>query len=328
MGPEDLDQILKGLPIPRDPRVLVGLETSDDAGVYQLNDEIALVQTVDFFTPIVDDPFTFGQIAVANALSDVYAMGGTPLTGMNLVAFPIKTLPPSVLRNILLGGLSKMKEAGVALVGGHSIDDPEIKYGLAVTGTVHPQKILTNAKAKAGDKLVLTKRLGTGIISTALKAGMASEEAIRKSVESMAALNRTASEWMRKFGAHACTDITGFSFIGHALEMAAASQVGMVIQSNAVPIFSEAMAYAKMGLIPGGASSNRDFFSCRAEVHSGVPPLLVDLFYDPQTSGGLLISLPSGEADALVAALKKEENIDSWIVGEVVKEPPGRIQIL
>ncbi len=305
----------------------MGLDTSDDAGVYQLNDEVALVQTVDFFTPIVDDPFTFGQIAVANALSDVYAMGGTPLTGMNLVAFPIKTLSPSILKKILLGGLSKMKEADVALVGGHSIEDPEIKYGLAVTGTVHPNKILTNAKAEAGDKLVLTKPLGTGIISTALKARMASEEAIRKSVESMGTLNRTASEWMRKFGAHACTDITGFGFIGHALEMAIASQVGMVIQSRAVPVFPEAMEYAKIGLIPGGAYSNRDFFSCRVDVHSSVPALLVDLFYDPQTSGGLLISLPSGEADELAATLKKEKNIDSWVVGQVVKEPPGKIQI-
>ena len=328
MGPEDLDQVLKGLSIPKNPRVLVGLEASDDAGVYQLNDEIALVQTVDFFTPIVDDPFTFGQIAVANALSDVYAMGGTPLTGMNLVAFPIKTLSPSILKEILRGGLSKMEEAGVALVGGHSIDDPEIKYGLAVTGTVHPNKILTNAKAEAGDKLVLTKPLGTGIISTALKAGMASEEAIRKSVESMAALNRTASEWMRKFAAHACTDITGFSFIGHALEMAAASRMGMVIQSETVPVFPEAMAYAKMGLIPGGASSNRAFFSCRVEVHPDVPSLLVDLFYDPQTSGGLLISLPPGKAEELVASLKKEKNMDSRIVGEVVREPSGKIQIL
>ena len=327
MGPEDLDQILKGLPLPKDPKVLVGLDTSDDAGVYQLNDEVALVQTVDFFTPIVDDPFTFGQIAVANALSDVYAMGGTPLTGMNLVAFPIKTLSLSILKEILLGGLSKMGEAGVALVGGHSIEDPEIKYGLAVTGVVHPKKIFTNAKAKSGDKLVLTKPLGTGIISTALKARMASEEAIRKSVESMVALNRTASEWMKKFGAHACTDITGFGFIGHALEMATASQVGMVVQSKAVPVLPEAMEYAKSGLIPGGAYSNRDFFSCRVEVHSGVLALLVDLFYDPQTSGGLLISLPAGKAEELVATLKKEKNIDSWIVGEVVKEPVGKIQI-
>ncbi len=328
MGPEDLDQILKELPIPRDPRVLVGLETSDDAGVYQLSDEIALVQTVDFFTPIVDDPFTFGQIAVANALSDVYAMGGTPLTGMNLVAFPIKTLSPSILKEILLGGLSKMNEAGVALVGGHSIEDPEIKYGLAVTGLIHPKKIFTNAKAKVGDKLVLTKPLGTGIIATALKGQMASVEAVRKIVESMATLNRVASELMKNHEAHACTDITGFSFLGHALEMATASQVGLVIRSEAIPIFPEAMEYAKIGLVPGGAHSNRQFFSCKVEIQSIVPELLLDILYDPQTSGGLLISLPPEEAEKLVAALKEEGHIYSSIVGEVVEELPGKIQLL
>jgi len=319
---------VKGLDIPEDPKVLVGLDTSDDAGVYQLNEEMALVQTVDFFTPIVDDPFTFGQIAVVNALSDVYAMGGTPLTGMNLVAFPIKTLSPSILREILLGGLSKMKEAGVALVGGHSIEDPEIKYGLSVTGLIHPKKILTNATAKVGDKLVLTKALGTGIIATALKGQMASEEAVRKIVESMVTLNRTASELMKRFGAHACTDITGFSFIGHALEMATASQVGMVIQSKAIPVFPEAMEYAQIGLVSGGAHSNRQFFSCKVEVDSSVSNLLMDILYDPQTSGGLLISLPSNEAERLVEALKREETIDAYIIGEVVEEPLGKIQIL
>jgi selenide,water dikinase len=306
----------------------VGLDTSDDAGVYQLSDEVALVQTVDFFTPIVDDPFTFGQIAVANALSDVYAMGGKPLTGMNLVAFPIKTLSPSILKEILLGGLSKMKEAGVALVGGHSIEDPEIKYGLAVTGLIHPKKILTNATAKVGDKLVLTKALGTGIIATALKGQMASEEAVRKITESMATLNRTASEWMIKCGAHACTDITGFSFLGHALEMATASQVGLLIQSEAIPIFPEAMEYAKIGLVPGGARSNRQFFSCRVEAQSNVDEVLLDILYDPQTSGGLLIALPPHEAEELVAALKKEGLVYSSIVGEVLKDPPGKIQLL
>jgi len=328
VGPEDLDLVLKELPIPKDPKVLVGLDTSDDAGVYQLSEEVALVQTVDFFTPIVDDPFTFGQIAVANALSDVYAMGGTPLTGMNLVAYPIKDLSPSVLKEILLGGLSKMKEAGVALVGGHSIEDPEIKYGLAVTGIIHPKKILTNAKARAGDKLVLTKPLGTGIIATALKARMASEEAVGKMVESMVTLNRTASEWMKEYGARACTDITGFSFIGHALEMATASQVGMVIQSNAVPIFPEAMEYAKLGFVPGGTYSNRNFFSCKAEIHPDVPNLLVDIFYDPQTSGGLLISLPPAGAEKLVATLRKEGLVHSSIVGGVVEEPRGKIRLL
>jgi len=307
---------------------LVGLETSDDAGVYQLNDEVALVQTVDFFTPIVDDPFIFGQIAVANALSDVYAMGGTPLTALNLVAFPIKVLASSILKEILRGGLSKMEEAGVALVGGHTVEDPEVKYGLAVTGIVHPNKIITNAKAEPGDRLVLTKPLGTGIIATALKGGMASDGAVQKMVESMRVLNRKASEWMKAFGAHACTDITGFGFIGHAMEMVSASQVGMVIQSKDIPIFSEAIEYARLGLIPGGAHANRDFFSCRVEVHSNVPDLLVDILYDPQTSGGLLISLPSHEAERLVEALKKEGNIDSCIVGKVVEEPRGKIQII
>lgn len=327
MSPEDLDQILKELPLPKDPKVLVGLETSDDAGVYQISDEVALVQTVDFFTPIVDDPFTFGQVAVANALSDVYAMGGTPLTALNLVAFPIKTLSSSILKDILFGGLSKMGEAGVALVGGHTVEDPEIKYGLAVTGLIHPKKILTNAKAKLGDRLVLTKPLGTGVIATALKAGMASEKAVRRMVESMVALNRKASELMRAFGAHACTDITGFGFAGHASEMVLASQVGMVIQSRGIPIFSEALEYAKLGLIPGGADSNRQFFSCRVDASPDVPALLMDLLYDPQTSGGLLISLPPNEAERFIEALKKDGDIYSSIVGEVVEEPRGKIQI-
>jgi selenide,water dikinase len=319
---------LKELPIPKNPKVLVGLETSDDAGVYQLNDELALVQTVDFFTPIVDDPFTFGQVAAANALSDVYAMGGTPLTAMNLVAFPIKTLPASVLREILLGGLSKMEEAGVALVGGHTVEDSEIKYGLSVTGIVHPGKMLTNATAAPGDELVLTKSLGTGVISTALKGGMASEKAVHAMVECMVSLNRKASERMLTFGARACTDITGFGFIGHALEMVMASQVGMVIHSRNISILPEAIEYIKMGLVPGGAYSNRDYFSCRVETTSTISPFLLDLLYDPQTSGGLLISLPSPEAKNLIETLRKEDSIDARIVGRVVEEPKGRIQII
>jgi len=327
VGPEDLDQILKELPLRKDPRVLVGMETSDDAGVYLLSEEVALVQTVDFFTPIVDDPFTFGQIAAVNALSDVYAMGGIPLTAMNLVAFPIKTLSPSILKEILRGGLSKIEEAGAALVGGHTIDDPEVKYGLSVTGVVHPNKVLTNAKAVPGDWLVLTKPIGTGIISTALKGGMASEDSVRQIVESMTTLNRKASQWMQALGAHACTDITGFGFIGHTLEMAMASQVGMLIQSENIPVFPDAMEYARLGLIPGGAHANRQFFSCRVDVDPRVSSLLIDLLYDPQTSGGLLISLPSGEAERLVATLKKDENIDSSVVGKVVEEPRGKIQI-
>ncbi len=306
----------------------MGLETSDDAGVYQLTPDLALVQTVDFFTPIVDDPFTFGQIAVANALSDVYAMGGRPLTAMNLVAFPIKTLASSVLKDILLGGLSKMEEAGVTLVGGHTVDDPEIKYGLSVTGLVHPKKILSNAKAIPGDLLVLTKPIGTGIIATALKGRMASEKAVRQMVESMTALNRKASEKMQALGAHACTDITGFGLIGHGLEMAKASHVGLRIWANKVPVFPEAMEYARIGLIPAGAYSNRQFFSCRMDVHSSVSAVLGDLFYDPQTSGGLLISLPPREAEELVGALREDGDHGAAIVGEVVKEPEGRMEIV
>jgi selenide, water dikinase len=328
VGPEDLAQILKDLAIPKNPKVLVGLETSDDAGIYQLSDEVALVQTVDFFPPIVDDPFTFGQIAAANALSDVYAMGGRPLTALNLVAFPIKALSPSILKDILRGGLSKMEEAEVALIGGHTVEDPEIKYGLSVTGIIHPGKILTNTGAKPGDQLVLTKPIGTGIIATALKGGMASEEAVGRMVKSMAYLNKKASMWMQTFNAHACTDITGFGFIGHALEMVLGSQVGMIIRSKEIPVFPEALEYSKLGLVPGGARSNRDFFSCRVEILSDIPEVLLDLFYDPQTSGGLLISLPSDRAGELVQTLKKEENIDSAIVGSVVAEPRGKIQIL
>ncbi len=306
----------------------MGLETSDDAGVYQLTPDLALVQTVDFFTPIVDDPFTFGQIAVANALGDVYAMGGKPLTAMNLVAFPVKTIASSVLKDILLGGLSKMEEAGVTLVGGHTVDDPEIKYGLSVTGLVHPKKILSNAKAIPGDLLVLTKPIGTGIIATALKGGMASEKAVRQMVESMTALNRKASEKMQALGAHACTDITGFGLIGHGLEMANASHVGLRIWANKVPVFLEAMEYARIGLIPAGAYSNRQFFSCRVDIHSSVSAVLGDLFYDPQTSGGLLISLPLREAEQLVGALREGGDHVAAIVGEVVKEPKGRMEIV
>ncbi len=328
MGPEDLAQVLKDLPLRKDPNVLVGMETSDDAGVYRLNDEVALIQTADFFTPIVDDAYTFGQVAVANALSDVYAMGGKPLTALNLVAFPIKTLPPSVLKEILRGGLSKMEEAEVALVGGHTVEDAEIKYGLAVTGIIHPKRILTNAGAKPGDLLVLTKPLGTGIIATALKGGMASKEAVTKMVEIMTRLNRKASEWMQTFPAHACTDITGFSFIGHALEMAIASQVGMVIHSKDIPLLPEAMEYARLGLLTGGGHSNRQFFSCRVEAHSGLSPLLMDILYDPQTSGGLLISLSSAQAQNLVETLKKEAQMDAWIVGQVVEGLPGKLQII
>lgn len=253
---------------------------------------------------------------MANALSDVYAMGATPLTALNLVAFPVKKLSLDVLKNILLGGLSKIEEAEVALIGGHTIEDQEVKYGLSVTGIVHPDKVLTNANSRVGDWLVLTKPLGTGIIATALKAGIASEESVKSMAETMATLNRKTSEKIKELEAHSCTDITGFGFIGHALEMAKASGVGMRINSKNIPILPGAIEYATLGLIPGGMYTNRQFFSCKVVVREGVPQYIIDILYDPQTSGGLFTSLPPKHAEELVKILKKED-IESWIVGEV-----------
>ena len=276
----------------------------------------------------MDDPYWFGQIAAANALSDVYAMGGKPLTALNLVMFPTKKLESSILREILRGGCDKVSEAGASIAGGHSVDDNEPKYGLAVTGVVHPDRILTNCGAKEGDSLILTKHLGTGVLFNACRSKKLPWPDLQLILPEVASLNRKAIEIGLNFEIHACTDITGFSFLGHALEMATASQVGVVIRSEAIPIFPEAMEYARLGLIPGGAYSNRQFFSCKVEVRSKMPELLLDILYDPQTSGGLLISLPPGEAEKLVATLKKEGHDHSVIVGEVVEESPGKIRIL
>jgi selenide,water dikinase len=293
-----------------------------------LSDDIALVQTIDFFTPIVDDPFSFGQIAAANALSDVYAMGGKPLTAMNIVAFPIKKMDRNILKEILKGGLSKVQESGALLVGGHSIDDPDIKYGLSVTGVVHPDKILTNANAHPGDRLILTKPLGTGIIATALKGGVASEEALAKITESMTTLNRMASEVTVEIGVNACTDITGFGLLGHALEMAIASDVGIAITSNSVPIFPEAEEYASMGMVPGGTRRNREFGSCRIELAGTIPDTIMDILYDAQTSGGLLISVKGEKAHSLLEQLHSKGVRQAAMVGEVRTDPKGAIVLL
>ena len=310
------------------PNLLVGFDHLDDAGVYRLTEDIALVQTTDFFTPIVDDPFSFGQIAAANALSDVYAMGGRPLTAMNMVAFPIEKMNGSILREILRGGYSKIHEAGAIIVGGHSIDDTEIKYGLSVTGIVHPDKILTNARARPGDRLVLTKPLGTGIIGTALKGEMASQEAVKKITESMTTLNHVACEVMVEVGVNACTDITGFGFLGHAMEMAIASDVGIAIKSQSVPIFPEAEEYATMGLVPGGTARNREFCSCRVEISGDISNEKMDILYDAQTSGGLLISVKGEKAQRLLEQLHAKGVQPAAIIGEVIEEPKGRIVLL
>lgn len=290
-----------------------------------MTDDIALVQTIDFFTPIVDDPFSFGQIAAANALSDVYAMGGKPLTAMNVVAFPIKNLDRAILAEILKGGYSKIQEAGALLVGGHSIDDVDMKYGLSVTGIVHPDRILTNTHARPGDRLVLTKPLGTGIIATALKGGMASREAMTKITESMATLNRVASEVMVEVGVNACTDITGFGFLGHASEMAIASDVGIVIQSQSVPIFPQAEEYASMGMVPGGTGRNRDFAACKVEISGHVPDIKMDILYDAQTSGGLLISVKGERVEMLLEQLHSKGVQWATVIGEVLEGPKGRV---
>ena len=299
-----MDQVLAKLPRVKNENVLVGFDTSDDAGVYKLTEKLALVQTVDFFTPIVDDPFTYGRIAAANSLSDVYAMGGTPVCALSIVAFPAKG-DPEVLSEIMRGGCEKILEAGCALLGGHSIADEEVKFGYAVTGTVDPARVVINAGARAGDRLVLTKRLGTGVITTALKRGMAREEHVAGAVESMLALNRIACEVMLRYPVHGCTDITGFGLLGHAREMALGSGVAISIDSSKLEFLPGALEYAAQGAIPGGGKNNRDFVSCAVRLEAAIPAEVESLLYDPQTSGGLLISV-EGEAAEKLAEIIQE----------------------
>lgn len=279
-------------------RLLVGLDTSDDAAVYKLNEETALIQTLDFFTPIVDDPYQFGQIAAANALSDVYAMGGVPLIALNIVAFP-NCLPIEVLGEILRGGADKVKEAGALLVGGHSIEDNEPKYGLSVTGTVHPDKVLANSTAKPGDVLILTKPVGLGILNTCIKEELLEQDLVEEAIRVMATLNKVAAELMIETGAHACTDITGFGLIGHALEMAEGSKVSIELDSHAVPVMEGALENARMGLVPAGTYKNRDYAGERVRIDPTISEAMIDVLYDPQTSGGLLISLDPERAQIL-----------------------------
>jgi selenide,water dikinase len=290
------------VPRPHDENVLIGFDTADDAGVYKLTPELALVQTVDFFTPIVDDPFTYGAIAAANSLSDVYAMGGRPISALSILAWPAKG-DVADLEEILKGGASKMIEAGCSILGGHSIADDEVKFGYAVTGLVHPGRVKANAGARPGDALVFTKSLGTGVISTALKRGIAAPEHLEASIASMLALNRRACEAMLDFDVHGCTDVTGFGMIGHAREMAVASGVTIEIAAARLSFLPGALDYARAGAIPGGLKNNRDFASCAVEMDSEIPREIEDLLYDPQTSGGLLISLPEADAAALESEL-------------------------
>lgn len=313
------------LPVENDPRLLVGRETSDDAGVYQLSEDLALIQTVDFFTPIVNDPFDFGRIAAANALSDVYAMGGRPLTAMNIVCFPLKQLDKAILKEILRGGLEKIHEAGAVLVGGHSVDDPELKYGLSVTGIVRPDRVLTNAGAQPGDLMILTKPIGTGVLATAIKGGLLSAAATRRATEVMATLNKTAAEAMAAHPANACTDITGFGVLGHTLEVARASKVRIEIDVERVPLLPEVFDLAAMGLIPAGSYSNRNYCAQHVHVPPAMDPLRLDLLADAQTSGGLLIFLPRAAASSLLSDLHARGVVDAVIIGEVTQRDEGRI---
>jgi len=305
------------------------MEHAEDAGVYKLRDDLAIIQTVDFFTPIVDDPYTFGQIAVTNALSDVYAMGGRPLTAMNIVCFPVKKMDMSILHRILHGGLDKMREAGVLLIGGHSVEDDEPKYGLSVTGVIHPDKVLLNRGGRAGDKLILTKPLGTGIVSTALKGGLACEELVTKSVKYMTTLNRDAAELMQEMpDVHACTDITGFGLLGHACEMIENSDVGMMIYASSVPFFPEIREFVEEGVVPGGLHRNRQYRSKLIEVDPSCPDWMVDVMFDPQTAGGLLIALSGMQAETLIGKMHARGITEAAIVGEVISEPKGKIRII
>jgi selenide,water dikinase len=306
----------------------VGREHAEDAGVYRLREDLAIIQTVDFFTPIVDDPYTFGQIAVTNALSDIYAMGGRPLTAMNIVCFPIRTMDVKILREILRGGLDKMREAGVLLIGGHSVEDNETKYGLSVTGVIHPDKILFNNGAKPGDHLILTKPLGTGIVSTALKGGLADAALVARSVVCMTTLNRKAAELMAEMTEiHACTDVTGFGFLGHALEMAEGSGAGMRIDAATVPFFPEIRSFVEEEIVPGGLIRNRKFRENQLDVGPDCPDWLIDILFDPQTAGGLLIALPPDAASSLLRRMHTAGIDEAAIVGEVTSTPKGIIRV-
>jgi selenide,water dikinase len=317
-----LDSVLRKLPKQSDPNVLIGFETADDAGVYLLSPDLALVQTVDFFTPIVDDPVVFGQIAATNALSDIYAMGGRPISALSILGFPNTGRDLDVLEQIVQGGLAKMQEAGCAVIGGHSIGDDEIKFGYAVTGLVNPKRVWSNASAQPGDRLVLTKRLGTGVISTALKKGSAGEASVAAATESMTTLNRRASEIAQEFRIHAATDITGFGLLGHAREMAVGSKLSLAIEASRVAFLPEALDDVRNGFLPGGLGRNVDFIGGCVEFDAGVPEEVRKLLFDPQTAGGLLFSVAEEDSSRLRESLRSADVVCDEIGAVIPKTHP------
>lgn len=304
----------------------MGFSGSDDAAVYRINNDTAVIQTLDFFTPVVDDPFVFGQIAAANSLSDIYAMGGRPVLALNIVCFP-KCLPLDVLKDILLGGADRVKESGALLAGGHTVQDDEPKYGLSVMGLVHPDRVVTNAGAKPGDLLVLTKPLGTGIINTAIKAEMVSPDVYNNAVKTMITLNREAANAMQQVGAKGCTDITGFGLVGHCMEMAEASGVSIRLWKDKIPVLEGARQLARMGMVPAGAYSNKSYAGGRVNL-KGVETDLEDIIFDPQTSGGLLISLPEGKTECFLGLLSPETARRCAVIGEVREREAFSVEVM
>ncbi|MFB0554349.1 MAG: selenide, water dikinase SelD [Phycisphaerae bacterium] len=322
-----LKHVLKDLPAVDDPRVLVGVPAGDDAGIYDMGDGKALVQTVDVFTPSVDDPYTFGQVAAANSVSDIYAMGGTPMTAVSVLGFPVRKVPDKVMSEILCGGIDKMNEAGTAIIGGHSINDSEIKAGFAVTGMIDKDKIITNAGARKGDVLILTKPLGTGIVAFAAQIGRADEKSVKQATESMITLNKNASQLMVEFGAHACTDVTGFSLCGHLAEMALSSGVDVEIIWDNIPLFPGVLEYAAAGILPGAIERNKESCSERIIADESLPQEMVDICYDAQTSGGLLIAIADSYADDFLKALHSKGIKTAVVIGKVLGKGSGFVRI-
>ncbi len=315
-------QVLRQLPKIEDPNVLVGNDSADDAAVYRLSDELGIVHTIDFFTPIVDDPYTYGEIAAANSLSDIYAMGATPLSALNVACFPIDDLSTDILGEILKGGATKAKEAGISIIGGHTVKDKEPKYGLAVIGLVHPAKIITNCNAKVGDNLVLTKKIGSGIISTAMKINMASEDLVKQSIDSMRQLNKAASKAMIKVGVNACTDITGFGLAGHLSEMLIGSNVKAELWMSKIPIFDKVLEYIDEGIVPGGTYANLSFLSEKIIIDKSLSNDYKLAICDAQTSGGLLISVSKEKTADLLRELELEGVEIRAVIGEIQEGDP------
>ena len=322
-----LAQVLSGLPKqPADPNLIVGFDTADDAGVYRLRDDLALVQTLDFFTPIVDDPYDYGRIAALNSINDVWAMAGTPIIAMAITCFPKKGVDPAILSEIMRGGLETINKYGVTLVGGHSVDNEQIMFGYSVTGVIHPDKVATNSGARAGDVIILTKPIGTGVISTGIKKAQASDAVVAGSVETMLTPGKYAAEAMQDFGVKGATDVTGFALLGHAWEMACASKVTIEIGATAVPLLDGALELATQGMLTSGDKTNREYIGADVEIASSVDQNLVKLLFDPQTAGGMLIAIPETNADALLAVLRKNYP-NAQIIGRVRPQGPQSIVV-